>query len=116
MVTTMQVYLDAIAAGPRGRDVAYETLPLIPASQVRIYFDDFAPVCPDFVAPSLERRPGNALNLEVGAPMRRCRQRTPESWGDADPGARRWLHSGGSPLVLGLCSGRSCPRTKSSGA
>jgi len=51
----------------------------------------------------MTRRPVNGLNIEIGEPQGRCRLRTPPHWGDADPRAARWLWSGGSPLVLGLC-------------
>ena len=55
------------------------------------------------------RRPANALNIEVGAPSPRCRLKTPEEWGAADPRAARWLLSGGSPYVLGVCTPQACP-------
>ena len=64
--------------------------------------------CQDLVEMDVLRRRANALNVEVGKPMLRCRQKTPKHWGQADPRAVRWLHSGGSPLVLGPCSNK-CP-------
>lgn len=66
--------------------------------------------CPERIEPPALRRPANALNVETGAPAARCRLKTPESWGDADPRAVRWLWSGGSPLVLGKCACPGCPR------
>jgi hypothetical protein len=68
------------------------------------------PECCDRIALSVERRPGNALNIEIGTPATRCRLRTPEHWGDIDPRGARWLLSGGSPLVLGPCEAAKCPR------
>ncbi len=65
--------------------------------------------CPKLIAPELLRRPANALNVEVGQAVPRCRLKTPEHWGDADPEATRWLRSGGSPLVLGPCTPNACP-------
>lgn len=47
-------------------------------------FNLFAGRCPYRVVPDAERRPANALNVEIG-----------------------WLLSGGSPLVFGPCS-RAC--------
>lgn len=65
--------------------------------------------CPQRIALPVPRRPGNALNVEIGSPVPRCRCRTPESWGGFDPRAVRWLNSGGSALVLGPCSAEACP-------
>lgn len=55
----------------------------------------------------LERRPANALNLEIGQPAARCTLRYPEHWPDGM--VLRWLGSGGSPLVLGVCAGSALP-------
>lgn len=52
----------------------------------------------------VERRPGNALNLEVGAPMPRCPRKLPAHW-PATASALNWVGSGGSPLVFGVCDG-----------
>jgi hypothetical protein len=65
--------------------------------------------CPERIVLGVERRPANALNLEIGAPQDRCRCLTPEEWGAADPRAVRWLSSGGSALVLGACTAKACP-------
>jgi hypothetical protein len=62
-------------------------------------------------AQPIERRPVNGLNIEPIEPQPRCRLKTPEHWNDRDPLAARWLCSGGSPLVLGWCSG-NCPLKK----
>lgn len=64
--------------------------------------------CRHLIQLGVPSRPANALNVEVGQPLPRCRLRTPEHWGDADPRAARWLLSGGSPLVLGLCAPNGC--------
>jgi hypothetical protein len=68
--------------------------------------------CSDRIEPPLERRPGNALCIEIGQPLQRCRQQTPEHWNGHDAGATRWLLSGGSPFVLGLCSPATCPKMR----
>lgn len=70
-------------------------------------FRAYAAACPYRIDLPVERRPGNALNVEIGAPMPRCRLRTPEHWGGAS--ALRWLGSGGTPLVLGNCVRSQCP-------
>lgn len=67
--------------------------------------------CSGLVAPPLERRPGNALNMEIGQALPRCLDKPPRSWGTKAPMGLRWLGSGGSPLVFGLCSAR-CPRVE----
>lgn len=56
----------------------------------------------------VERRPANALNIEIGQAQERCTAKTPREWQGKDPDGSRWLASGGSPLVLGLCSA-NCP-------
>jgi hypothetical protein len=66
-------------------------------------------LCPDRMELGVPARPANALNVEIGQPLTRCRLKTPEHWGHTDPRGARWLLSGGSPLVLGLCSS-NCPR------
>jgi hypothetical protein len=72
-------------------------------------FQIYAESCPNLVQLGVQRRPGNALNLEIGAPMPRCKLRPPPSWGPKAPSVARWLMSGGDPLVLGLCSRGACP-------
>jgi hypothetical protein len=54
------------------------------------------------------RRPANALCIEVGTPATRCTMKPPENWKGTGVGAVRWLGSGGSPLVFGVCSA-DCP-------
>jgi len=65
--------------------------------------------CQSRVTPDLERRPANALNIEIGQPLPRCINQPPAHWGDRAPSALRWIGSGGSPLVFGACSPRTCP-------
>jgi hypothetical protein len=59
--------------------------------------------CPSRMEPRLERRPGNALNIEIGTPMVRCSRMSPDGRGLA------WLLSGGSMLAYGHCTSNSCP-------
>jgi hypothetical protein len=70
-------------------------------------FCAFSSACPHRIEPTLERRPGNALNIEIGQPSARCRLRPPRHWGAAVSVAR-WLLSGGDPMVLGYCSRAGC--------
>jgi hypothetical protein len=113
MITYVQAYLDACASShPTAKAAAESFIDVIPAFQIRIRFADFAPRCPDRVSLPLAPRPANALNVEIGEPSPRCRQRTPVEWGEADPRAQRWLASGGSALVLGGCDCAACPRAK----
>ena len=64
--------------------------------------------CPERVELPVPRRPANALNVEIGTPLPRCRLKTPSNWGDHDPRGTRWILSGGDPLVLWVCS-VDCP-------
>lgn len=72
-------------------------------------FDAYSAACPHQLRLALERRPGNALNIEIGQPMPRCRLRAPRHWSGFDPRGTRWLLSGGNGLVFGICSASSCP-------
>lgn len=66
--------------------------------------------CGAHVSLDVERRPANALNVEIGTPAPRCIDKRPEHW-PANMGSLRWLASGGSPLVFGPCSAW-CPRAE----
>ena len=71
------------------------------------------PDCPFLIEIEVERRPGNALNVEIGAPCARCKLKPPSHWKkttNSDMSAR-WLMSGGSPLVFGNCS-TNCPENR----
>jgi hypothetical protein len=70
-------------------------------------FGSYADACPKRIVLPIERRPGNALNVEIGQPMDRCRLRPPSHWPEGMVG--RWLASGGSALVLGVCCAARCP-------
>lgn len=74
-------------------------------------FVEIKEACPERIALGVERRPANALNIEIGTPLARCREQTPVAWEGVDHRASRWLLSGGSPLVLGVCCAENCPRT-----
>lgn len=64
--------------------------------------------CPFYIQPELSRRPGNALNVELGLPLARCKLKIPKHWENSGVSAARWLMSGGSSLVLGVCT-NNCP-------
>lgn len=64
--------------------------------------------CRSRIVPTLERRPANALNVEIGQPVARCLNRKPEHW-PASVSALRWIGSGGGALVFGHCSWAHCP-------
>jgi hypothetical protein len=70
-------------------------------------FAKYAEKCPNLVKLEVERRPGNALNVEIGTPIPRCKLCPPPHWRGAS--VTRWLLSGGSPLVLGACTRVFCP-------
>lgn len=63
--------------------------------------------CGARVEPAIERRPANALNVEIGAPMARCLNKRPEHWPEG-ASSLRWVASGGELLVFGCCGG-TCP-------
>lgn len=63
--------------------------------------------CGSRVQPELERRPGNALNVEIGQPQARCLNKRPDHWPEG-MSSLRWVASGGEALVFGSCGG-SCP-------
>lgn len=59
----------------------------------------------------IERRPGNALNVEIGTPMPRCMLQPPDGRGvTKDGGTFDWLRSGGSELDYGACCAANCPK------
>jgi len=64
------------------------------------------PACPhriEYTETSLQR---NALRVEALTPASRCLNKIPEHWseGAKKAGALRWIGSGGSPLVFGICT------------
>lgn len=65
-------------------------------------------LCPFLIELPVPRRTRNALNVEVGTPLPRCKLKIPENWVNARVTAERWLFSGGDALILGVCS-RDCP-------
>ncbi len=106
MISIAALVLDRAAAG-----LPFD-LDTIPAFQREVYADELAPLfaardaapCRDLIKLGVPARPANALNVEVGTPVPRCRLRTPAHWNGVDPRASRWLLSGGSALVLGHCT------------
>ena len=66
--------------------------------------------CPHRLGIPLERRPGNALNVEIGSAAYRCVLKPPDHWPKNKGMVLRWIGSGGSFLVFGTCSAASCPR------
>jgi hypothetical protein len=67
-------------------------------------FAAFKASCPALWELEVERRPGNALNLEVGQAADRCSLQSPDGRGLA------WELSGGSKLAYGACCASACPR------
>lgn len=63
--------------------------------------------CASRVEIALERRPANALNIEIGTSPARCLNKRPEHWPSTASGIR-WIASGGSAMVFGICSA-DCP-------
>lgn len=87
-----------------GKPPSIEDLDAVPSGQWSDWFTELAPLCHDRINLGVEPRPGNALNIEIGAPLPRCKRQSPDGRGLA------WLHSGGSPLAYGTCSRGACPR------
>jgi len=71
--------------------------------------DAFDVPCGSRVSGPLLRRPANALNIEVGAPLDRCLNKLPSHWKGSGRSALRWRASGGGPEVFGLCTPNACP-------
>ena len=59
--------------------------------------------CPHRMELDVERRPANALNIEIGTPVPRCKLKSPDGRGMI------WILSGGSRLAYGVCS-NVCPK------
>lgn len=60
----------------------------------------------------LIRRPGNALNIEIGQGVPRCLNKRPSNW-PAEASSLRWIGSGGEPTVFGACTPNKCPERPS---
>lgn len=88
----------------------------VPAWQWRLpggHWPEMAVQCCNRVQPLLERRPSNALNVEIGAPAARCLYRPPDGRGvTRDGGTMDYLRSGGSILAYGVCAQAACDRAK----
>ena len=69
--------------------------------------------CAARMQPALERRPANALVVEIGTPMPRCSLMPPDGRGVTRDGSTLdWLRSGGSPLAYGSCRRSACPKER----
>lgn len=90
------------SAPPSDRQRALDAVPA--AQWAGPHWAELSKDCGNRIAPEVERRPGNALNLEIGTPQPRCSARSPDGRGLA------WILSGGSPLAYGLCSQGECWR------
>lgn len=69
-------------------------------------FVEFARHCPYRIESPVIRRRGNALNIEIGTALERCKLQPPRQW-PVGTSVARWLLSGGDSLVLGHCK-RAC--------
>ena len=58
-----------------------DTINDVPSWQWQIWWGDLRPYCPDALSPPLERRRANALNVEIGQPLQRCKVRSPDGRG-----------------------------------
>lgn len=106
---------ETLCAGVDAFDAAYLFVELVgPEAAVAAAlrrgerFAEVSRACPNRVELPLERRPANALNLEIGQGLDRCMVQRPAHWPE-HMGALRWLASGGTALVLGPCSAGECP-------
>lgn len=106
MRTAAGIALDWIEAHPEASSQQRaEAVQAVPAWQWRgPFWPDLAKHCASRLECTVERRPGNALNVEIAAPAPRCAERSPDGLG------ARWLLSGGSALAYGHCEFRACPR------
>lgn len=69
-------------------------------------WQQFSETCDQRIVPEVNRRPANALNVEIGSPAIRCALRSPDGRGAI------WLLSGGSPLAYGCCERATCRRLR----
>ena len=102
MITILGMALDCAESGDRQR-AARMLWEQVPAWQVKGNWKDAANICGQRVDPSLERRPCNGLNVEIGSPSPRCLSKSPDGRG------LLWYFSGGSVLAYGVCSQNDCP-------
>ena len=72
-------------------------------------FETYRKTCTARLRMIQERRPVNGLNVEIGGSFDRCLDKTPAAWRGQGVSGVRWLASGGSALVFGICS-PACPR------
>lgn len=100
MISAARLILDRVA---RGVAPTREELAALPSVQWEVYAADLVPHCPARRTLPVERRPGNALNVEIGEPLPRCMEQSPDGRGSA------WMLSGGSLLAYGACDASSCP-------
>jgi len=70
-------------------------------------FKRYSGGCPYRKVPELQRRPVNGLNIEIGQGRNRCILQKPAHWPDGS--VLRWLGSGGSITVFGICCAVHCP-------
>ena len=66
--------------------------------------------CPHLIEYGSLPLQSNALRVEITTPSPRCLMKLPPHWseGAKRAGALRWIGSGGSPLVFGVCDS-DCP-------
>lgn len=76
-------------------------------------FPEFALTCTACYRLNIERRPGNALNVEIGTPLPRCLLQPPDGRGvTCDGGTLDYLRSGGNVLAYGVCAAGACPKAE----
>lgn len=67
--------------------------------------------CPHRLKPDALPLQRNALRVEIFTPESRCILKMPEHWpeGAKKLGGLRWIMSGGSAFVFGVCTPNRCP-------
>lgn len=76
-------------------------------------FQAFASTCISRRVLRVERRPGNALNVEIGSPMPRCMLQPPDGRGVTKDGSTMdWIRSGGQELDYLPCDPETCPKAR----
>jgi hypothetical protein len=107
VTTTAAAVVDRLGRANLSSDETWALLDSVPAWQWAVpggWWPDLAQHCPSRVAPDVPRRGGNGLNVEVGAPLPRCLEKSPDGRGLV------WWMSGGSVLAYGHCRQHGCPR------
>lgn len=111
MPTMAMIALDWLEAHPEATsEMKRQLLEQVPAWQWALeggHWPELAKHCCNRVDPAAERRPANALCIEIGAPLPRCLFREPGGPREGRSNLSYWI-SGGSILAYGICEKSHC--------